>query len=109
MTRSGWHRKQSGTVAEQLRRVQYRSAVHQAARANAKLDVDRGTVNCCRCGRLIVPGSAWHMDHTDDRSGYLGPAHASCNVRAAARKGAVVVNGKGRRRKGGSGPTRVSL
>jgi hypothetical protein len=29
--------------------------------------------NCCRCGHLIEPGKPWHLDHRDDRSGYLGP------------------------------------
>jgi hypothetical protein len=28
------------------------------------------------------PGSSWHLDHADDRRGYLGPAHAACNIYA---------------------------
>ena len=32
------------------------------------------------------PGAAWHLDR-DDGLGYLGPAHAECDVRAAAKRG----------------------
>jgi hypothetical protein len=42
---------------------------------------------CTRCGRQIEPGQLWDLDHTDDRSGYLGPAHRSCNRSAGAVKG----------------------
>jgi hypothetical protein len=49
--------------------------------------VATGHAACTRCGRLIVPGSRWDLDHTEDRSGYLGPAHHSCNRRAGAIKG----------------------
>lgn len=66
--------------------------------------VAAGRAVCCRCGRPIVPGSAWHADHTDDRSGYRGAAHAACNLRAAARKGAAVAA-----RKGGGGATTMRL
>lgn len=41
---------------------------------------------CARCGRLIQRTDKWHLDHTDDRSGYLGPSCAACNVSAAHRK-----------------------
>lgn len=67
-----------------------------------KVAVDAGQARCCRCGRPILPGTAWHADHSEDRRGYLGAAHAACNLSAAAKKGAE-------RRNGGSGPTRVRL
>ena len=46
--------------------------------------VKAGNANCSRCGGPIDPNEEWHLDHTDDRLGYLGPAHARCNVAAAA-------------------------
>jgi hypothetical protein len=30
--------------------------------------VATGTVACCRCGLLIQPHEAWHLDHRDDRA-----------------------------------------
>ena len=48
---------------------------------------------CTRCGQPMLPGQALHFDHTDDRTGYLGFAHAACNRKAGARKGAQVANG----------------
>lgn len=42
---------------------------------------------CTRCGRTMQPGQALDLDHTDDRSGYSGFAHRSCNRSAGAIKG----------------------
>src|SRR5438045_6044418 len=59
---------------------------HQQRRKVWARKVAKGDVACARCGGLIVPGSKWHLDHTDDRSGYLGPSHAGCNMAAGAAK-----------------------
>ena len=50
---------------------------------------------CCRCGQPMWQRwtywpsgkrvSAIHLDHTDDRTGYLGLSHASCNTAAGNR------------------------
>ena len=56
---------------------------HQQLRKRWQRSVDAGVVNCAPCGFLIEPGESWHLDHTDDRQGYYGPAHWSCNVTAA--------------------------
>ena len=45
-----------------------------------------GQAFCARCGGWIQPGTAWDLDHTTDRTGYLGPSHAPCNRAAGARK-----------------------
>jgi hypothetical protein len=44
---------------------------------------------CTRCGAPIQPTDNLHLDHTDDRRGYLGLAHARCNVTAGAKRGAA--------------------
>lgn len=41
---------------------------------------------CTRCGRPMLHGQELHLDHDDDRSGYRGFSHASCNTRAGAIK-----------------------
>lgn len=56
-------------------------AAHQRLRRQWAVRVERGDVNCARCGGLIRPGSAWHLDHDDrDPTRYLGPSHARCNL-----------------------------
>jgi len=80
------------------------NAEHRALRRRLKPIVDAGNALCARCGRPIPPAGigpcpafhkgvrcgknhrTWHLDHTTDRSGYLGPAHKCCNVKAASRK-----------------------
>jgi hypothetical protein len=49
--------------------------------------VQAGVVSCVRCGFPIVPSARWHLDHADDGIHYRGPAHARCNLIAAARLG----------------------
>lgn len=36
-------------------------------------------------GRLIYPGQAWDLGHTDDRTTWTGPEHAVCNRSAGGR------------------------
>lgn len=86
---------------------------HQKLRRKAKAELERlGRVPCVRCGmpvfavqpyrppaphvpRCASPGcpgvcwSTWHLDHTDDRTGYRGHAHAACNESAASSGGMV--------------------
>lgn len=59
---------------------------HRQARRRWQQAVDQGRATCSRCGLPILPGQAWDLDHTDDRGGYLGPAHATCNRADGARK-----------------------
>jgi hypothetical protein len=58
---------------------------HRALRQRWARIIARQPVSCSRCGGPIGPGMAWHLDHTDDRTGYLGPSHASCNAAAGGR------------------------
>jgi hypothetical protein len=76
---------------------------HMAERARWAPKVEAGQVACCRCHRLIVPNPrrhdrGWHLDHTADRTGYLGPSHALCNLSAGGRIGAAITNGRRPRR-----------
>jgi hypothetical protein len=57
---------------------------HQRNRSRWARVVVGGAVARTRWGPSIARGEAWDLDHRDDRSGYLGPAHASCNRRAGA-------------------------
>lgn len=41
---------------------------------------------CHFCGDLMKEGQDLHLDHTEDRSGYRGMTHASCNLRDGARR-----------------------
>jgi hypothetical protein len=45
----------------------------------------------------MLPGQKLHLDHNDDRTGWLGFSHAACNLRAAAKKArAIQLAGKRR-------------
>ena len=61
-------------------------STHATRRRQVKPLVDSGNAVCSRCGDPISPREQWHLDHTDDRTGYLGVAHAYCNLRAAGIK-----------------------
>jgi hypothetical protein len=58
---------------------------HRNLRQALAQQVAAGKVKCARCGEYIQPGQPWHLDHTDDRSGYLGASCARCNLSAAGK------------------------
>lgn len=57
---------------------------HRSKRNRWQRLIDAGApVDCARCGTRILPGADWHLDHAEDRTQYLGPSHAQCNLSAA--------------------------
>lgn len=77
---------------------------HQQVRAEWQKVVDAGEawcteVRCLEKSRFIRPGSDWDLAHNEDRTGYLGPAHARCNRSEGSRRG-------NRRRRGRPKPSR---
>ncbi len=52
---------------------------HQRRRAALAPRVTLGLGHCARCGKRILPGQPWDLDHSDDRKTYLGPSHQRCN------------------------------
>lgn len=59
---------------------------HRQERARWQARIEAGErVSCARCHQPIAPGEPWHLDHTADRRGYLGPSHARCNCSAAGK------------------------
>lgn len=62
-------------------------APHQRARA-ALLPQAYGKT-CARCGEPMLRGQLLDLDHTDDRTGYLGFSHRRCNRRAGRLKAAA--------------------
>lgn len=73
IVRSGYA-KPKGTPAERG----YGTA-HRRARQRIAHHVNTGNATCARCGQPIRPGQPWDLDHTDDRTSYLGPSHRHCN------------------------------
>jgi hypothetical protein len=69
-------------------------AQHQQERAKWVAIVDAGDTKCARCHALIKADQAWDLDHNDDRTGYIGPSHVSCNRSAGGRNGAAVTNSR---------------
>lgn len=60
-------------------------AAHDHERARLAPIVARGHTTCARCGQPIQPGTPWDLGHTDDRTAWTGPEHATCNRSAGAR------------------------
>lgn len=58
---------------------------HINARKAMARQVATGNARCARCNEFLKPGSDWHLDHTDDRTGYLGASCARCNLSAASK------------------------
>jgi hypothetical protein len=60
-------------------------AAHERARAYVKATLSGRP--CARgCGHVFKRGEPFHLDHTDDRDGYLGPSCPRCNLSAAGKK-----------------------
>ena len=68
-------------------------AAHKALRLRYLRAIESGEVVLCpRCRRRILPGTPFDLDHTPDRSSYLGPSHRRCNRVAGAKNGTAVTN-----------------
>jgi hypothetical protein len=67
-------------------------SAHDARRRQVTPLVNSGNAVCSRCGNPISPREQWHLDHADNRQGYIGVAHAYCNLRAAGIKTAQLRN-----------------
>jgi hypothetical protein len=63
----------------------YTNQHDHARKAWAAKITRQGGILCARCGGLINPGDPWDLDHTDDRTAYLGPSHPACNSAAGGR------------------------
>ena len=50
---------------------------------------------CARCGLPMDVSQLLDLDHTDDRTGYLGLSHRACNRRDGQRKTVAILNGRG--------------
>lgn len=59
-------------------------AAHQKQRRAWEPKVNRGEAWCARCHQPIKVGEAWDLGHSDDRTAWTGPEHATCNRKAGA-------------------------
>lgn len=59
---------------------------HRRLREQLRPEVEAGLHRCARCREPIFPGEAWDLDHAENRQGYIGPSHRSCNRSAGAQK-----------------------
>lgn len=69
---------------------------HKKERERWRPIVQAGEALCARCDEPIDPEEDWHLDHTQDRTGYIGVSHADCNIKAGARLGGKLRSRKGR-------------
>lgn len=69
---------------------------HKRLRRRYAREVEAGMAVCCRCLKPIHPQAQWHLDHAADGEGYLGPAHALCNLQAAGKVRAAQLYGSER-------------
>lgn len=81
---------------------------HQQARADAIKRMRDGTP-CTRCGQPMhrAESKLIDLDHTDDRAGYRGLAHARCNRQAGQAKGVARRRAKRSRARREQQPQRV--
>ena len=60
-------------------------ARHRRLRAAIQARINSGQpIHCCHCG-AVLRGTAWHLDHNDERTDYRGPACIKCNLSAAGK------------------------
>jgi hypothetical protein len=60
-------------------------AEHRARRRAIAAQINAGqVVRCVTCGVRV--GAGFHLGHNDDRTGWLGPQCAPCNLRSAGQK-----------------------
>jgi hypothetical protein len=76
---------------------------HKRQRALLKPLVDSGRAMCAEViclerSRRIEPGTPWDLAHTEDRSGWRGPAHRGCNANEASRRGGATAGAQAKRR-----------
>jgi hypothetical protein len=69
---------------------------HKTARKQALAALARSPGQpCARCGMPMYPGMKLDLDHTDDRTGYIGLSHASCNRRAGQAITTAILRARG--------------
>jgi hypothetical protein len=73
------------------------TAAHKKLRKTwlARLAMNPG-MPCVRCGQPMWPGMPVELDHSDDRTFYLGLSHKACNRRDGQAKTTAILKAKGR-------------
>ncbi len=72
------------------------TGAHKALRKRLVADLARRPGQpCARCGRPMYVSQLLDLDHTDDRTGYLGLSHRACNRRDGQRKTTAILNARG--------------